>query len=252
MADDRPEDGQGVLAQYRELAELAGALAHEIKNPLSVIRMHMDLMAEDLAEPQTQRERRAFGTVRVVHSQCERLEKLLNDFLKFIRLQRLDLTPGDLNGLVERLLNLYAHQARTQGVQIVPMLDPDLPAVLLDQEPMEAALVNLIKNALESMPDGGTLTVITRRVPQGVALDLIDTGCGIDDQTARRMFEAFYTTKQDGSGLGLPTARRIIEAHGGRISVQSQLNRGTKFTIELPALPRLASGTVAADQASSS
>ena len=236
---DEAGDGDALMAQYRELAELAGSLAHEIKNPLSVIRMNMDLLAEDFGEPQSQRERRAINTIRVVHNQCARLEKLLDDFLKFARLQRLDLGPGDLNAQLEHVLALYRRQAEDQGVELIEVLDRGLPAVMLDPEPMQAALLNLVKNALESMPDGGTLTVITREIPSGVALDLIDTGCGIEDRTALRMFDAFYSTKDGGSGLGLPTARKIIEAHGGRISVQSQLGRGTKFTIELPALARL-------------
>ena len=238
MLDDA-RGGESLMAQYRELAELAGSLAHEIKNPLSVIRMNMDLLAEDLGEPATQRERRAINTIRVVHGQCARLEKLLDDFLKFARLRHLDLGPGDLNMQLERVLALYERQAEEQGIEIVEMLDRGLPAVMLDAEPMQAALLNLVKNSIESMPDGGTLTAITRQVPTGVALDLIDSGCGIDDRTALRMFDAFYSTKDGGSGLGLPTARKIIEAHGGRISVQSQIGRGTKFTIELPSLARL-------------
>ena len=104
--------------------------------------------------------------------------------------------------------------------------------MLLDRETIRAALMNLVKNALEAMPDGGALTVITRITRNGVALDLIDTGTGMDEQTALHMFDAFYSTKDGGSGLGLPTARKIIEAHGGRISVQSDVGRGTKFTLE--------------------
>jgi signal transduction histidine kinase len=242
MPDESPkaeELNQQLLASYNELAELAGSLAHEIKNPLSVIRMNMDLLAEDLAEPETQRERRAVSKVNLVQQQCVRLENLLNDFLRFARLRNLDLHAGNLNEQVERVLDLFDPQANELGVEIIRLVDADLPSILLEPQTMQAALVNLIKNSLEAMPDGGTLTVRTRMTRFGVALDLIDTGCGMDEKTAMNMFDAFYSTKNGGSGLGLPTARKIIEAHGGRIDVQSALNRGTKFTLEFPTPKRI-------------
>jgi signal transduction histidine kinase len=171
--------------------------------------------------------------------QCTRLENLLNDFLKFARVRQLDLSPGDLNEQVERVLDLYEPQARESHVEVVRYLDPELPTVLLDEQALQAALVNLVKNALEAMPSGGQLVARSRMTRSGVALDLIDTGCGMDDRTALQMFEAFYSTKPAGSGLGLPTARKIIEAHGGRIGVQSEFGRGTQFTLEFPTPARL-------------
>ncbi|MCP3693893.1 MAG: sensor histidine kinase [Planctomycetaceae bacterium] len=230
---------QQLLAKYHELAELAGSLAHEIKNPLSVIRMNMDLLAEDLAEAETPRERRALRKVDVVHTQCTRLENLLNDFLKFTRLQELNLLAGNLNEVLGRVCDLFAVQAVDADVEIRRYLDPDLPSILIDAETLEAAIVNLVKNAMESMPEGGTLTATTRLTKNSVALDLIDTGCGMGERTALNMFDAFYTTKNGGSGLGLPTARKVVEAHGGRISVQSVEGRGTKFTLEFPAPARI-------------
>jgi signal transduction histidine kinase len=238
-ADLASEEAQRWMAQYQELAQLAGSLAHEIKNPLSVIRMNMDLLAEDLADAETHRERRTRAKVDTVHEQCTRLEKLLNDFLRFARLRRLDLAAGSLNEQVECVLRLFETQATEQKVRILPHLDRSLPSILLDRETLHAALLNLIKNALEAMPNGGDLTIITRITRKGVALDLIDTGEGMDEQTALHMFEAFYSTKDGGSGLGLPTARKIIEAHGGRIGVQSDVGRGTKFTLEFPTPRRI-------------
>lgn len=242
MPDEDPnnyESTERLLASYNELAALAGSLAHEIKNPLSVIRMNMDLLAEDFAEPETQRERRAVSKIDLVQKQCIRLENLLNDFLKFARLRNLDLHAGGLNEQVERVLDLFEPQANAAGIEVIRLLDPDVPSILLEPQTLQAALVNLVKNSLEAMTDGGVLTVRTRLTRFGVALDLIDTGCGMNEKTALHMFETFYSTKNGGSGLGLPTARKIVEAHGARIDVQSAEGRGTKFTLEFPTPKRI-------------
>ena len=237
--DDHSEALQRLRQQYSEIAQLAGALAHEIKNPLSVIAMNMDLLAEDFGEAKDQRDRRALAKVEVVQQQCQRLHNLLNDFLRFARTQNLELTPGDLNEVMGRILRFIAPQAGDQNVEVIEYLASDLPSIMLDDETLYAALLNLTLNALQAMPGGGTLTVRTRESRFGVALDLIDTGCGMNDETARHMFEPFYTTKDGGSGLGLPLAQKIVAAHGGRIDVQSEANRGTKFTLEFPVPKRI-------------
>ncbi len=225
--------------QYHELAELAGSLAHEIKNPLSVIHMNADLLSEELTESEWPGRRRAEAKVDMIRQQCQRMENLLRDFLRFARMRDLEMTPGNINEQVETVLRLFKPQADKFGVEVIRYLDTDLPSVLLHSDSLQAALINLVKNALEAMPDGGQLVVRTYTTPRGVALDLIDTGCGMDDTTAIKMFEPFYSTKHGGSGLGLPTARKIIEAHGGRISVQSEAGRGTKFMLEFPVPARL-------------
>jgi signal transduction histidine kinase len=225
--------------QYHELAELAGSLAHEIKNPLSVIHMNVDLLSEELDESEWGGKRRALNKVDMIRTQCERMENLLRDFLRFAKLRDLDMTPGSLNEQIVSVLRLFQAQTASLGIDVVEYLDPDLPGVLLHSDSMQAALINLVKNAIESMPNGGQLMVRTYSIPGGVALDLIDTGCGMDENTALKMFEPFYSTKHGGSGLGLPTARKIIEAHGGRIAVQSEVGRGTKFILEFPTPVRL-------------
>ena len=235
-AEDALEE---LRARHVELAALAGSLAHEIKNPLSVIRMNMDLLGEDFGQPETPKERRALSKIDMVSRQCTRLENLLNDFLRFNKVNQLELTLGSLNDQLDRVLDLFSAQADESHIEVIRYLDPDLPSIRLNAETLQAALVNLVKNALEAMPDGGQLTARTRVTRQGVALDLIDTGVGMDERTAMKMFDAFYTTKSGGSGLGLPTARRIIEAHGGRIGVHSEVGIGTQFTLEFPTPARL-------------
>ncbi|HVX09761.1 MAG TPA: ATP-binding protein [Pirellulales bacterium] len=243
MADlDLPpaDVNQRLIEQYTEIARLVGGLAHEIKNPLSTIRLNMELLAEDFQADESPRTRRALAKILIVQQECQRLQDLLDDFLNFAKLRELKFEPCDLNDLVRQVLEFYRPTAAEANIELLPYLRSDLPSVLLDREVFRGALFNLILNAQQAMPDGGQLVVATEVTARGVALHLIDTGCGMDDKTLARIFEAFYSTKPGGSGLGLPTVRKIIEAHNGHIFVQSKLGRGTHFTIELPVPARLA------------
>jgi signal transduction histidine kinase len=234
-ADDR----QRLVDQYTEIARLAGGLAHEIKNPLSTISLNMELLAEELAGSESPRDRRMLRKVEIVERECRRLQELLDDFLNFAKVRRLKLEPAELNRLVRQALDFFRPKARNARIELIDYLASDLPTVLVDREALQAALLNLLINAEQAMPDGGQLVVRTYGTPDGVALDLIDTGCGIDEKTLAQVFNAFFSTKRGGSGLGLPTARKIIEGHGGEIAVQSEVGRGTRLTIKLPVPPRL-------------
>jgi signal transduction histidine kinase len=236
-----PDVNQRLVDQYTEIARLAGGLAHEIRNPLSTIRLNMELLAEDFDDSENPRDRRALAKVKVVERECQRLQELLDHFLNFAKVRHLKLEPSNLNGQVKRVLDFFKPKAKEAGIEVVDYLTSDLPTVLLDREAFHGALLNLVLNAEQAMPDGGQLVVRTSATGDGVALDLIDTGCGMDEDTRLRIFDAFFSTKRGGSGLGLPTARKIIEGHGGQISLQSEPGRGTQFTIKLPVPARLAS-----------
>ena len=225
---------QRLMDQYTQIARLAGALAHEIKNPLSTIRLNMELLAEDLDESKSPAQRRALKRIEVMQKECQRLQELLDDFLNYAKVRNLHLQPTELNVEIEDALDFFGPEAEEAGIEIVRYLDPELPGVMLDREAFRGALLNLMLNAKQAMPDGGQLTVSTLAEGDKVAVRVIDTGGGVDEDTATQMFEAFFSTKPGGSGLGLPTTSKIIEAHGGHISVQSEIGRGTQFMIELP------------------
>ena len=243
--DSVERQNERLREQYREIARLSGALAHEIKNPLSTIRLNMELLAEDFAAAESPRERRALGKIEVMQRECLRLQGLLDDFLNFSKVRQIHLEPIDLNQVLDEVLDFFAPQAEAADIEVIRYLDPDLPRVMLDRDAFRGALLNLLLNAQQAMPAGGQLVVHTTSSGNIVELHLIDTGCGMDDKTAAQIFDAFYTTKPGGSGLGLPTAGKIIDAHGGRIMIQSELGRGTKCTIELPVPARLTAASSA-------
>jgi two-component system sensor histidine kinase HydH len=221
--------------QYVELAELAGGFIHEIKNHLNTLSLNLQLLAEDFEAPETPRERKALDRITRLTDECRRLVDLSNDFLRFARVTDLHREPVSLDEAITRLLDFLGPTARSQGIEINWYPAADLPPLLLDREMFEKVLLNLMLNAEDAMPQGGTLTLQARAEGDWVVLDVIDTGCGMDTELAARAFTPFVTTKPNGSGLGLATARKIVAAHGGEIAVQSEPGRGTKFTIRLPA-----------------
>lgn len=219
-----------------EIAELAAGFIHEIKNHLGTLSLNLQLLAEDFENAESPRERRALDRVSRLSGECRKLVDLSNDFLRFARLRELNVKPTTLDAVVSRMIDFLAPTAKQQNIEIIWLPAADLPPVHLDSDLFEQALLNLMLNAEQAMPDGGTLTLIGRSEAQTVCLEVIDTGVGIEPESMAKLFRPFHTTKPDGNGLGLATTRKIVLAHGGAIDVQSTPGRGTKFTISLPAV----------------
>lgn len=219
---------------FTELATLAGGLAHEIRNPLSTIGLNLDLVAEELQLTGTPRDLRVLKRIDVVRDQCERLETLLDQFVQFARAGMIRREPTDLSAIVHDFIEFYRPEADAQRVEISPHLAGDLPPLRLDRALVDQMLHNLARNALQAMPAGGTLELQTALVGEWVRLEVIDSGRGMPRDALSHLFEPFYSTKTAGSGLGLPTVKRIVEAHGGRIECQSEPGRGTRMTVLLP------------------
>jgi signal transduction histidine kinase len=220
-----------ISEQYAELAELAGSFIHEIKNHLSTLGLNLQLLAEDFEDPQSHRERRALSRIQRLQGECQHLVDVANDFLRFAHVKDLVLSPTDLGKVLEEMIDFFGPTARVANIDIKCYVPSDLPPVPLDREMFKQAVLNLMLNAEQAMPAGGELTIQAAHEPQGVSLSLIDTGQGMAPDVLARIFQPFFSTRQGGTGLGLPTTRKIIEAHGGRIEVQSEPGKGTKFSI---------------------
>jgi two-component system sensor histidine kinase HydH len=228
---------------YAALAELAGGFIHEIKNHLGTLALNLQLLAEDFQEPQNPRERRALGRVQKLQGECQRLVDVANDFLRFARIKELPVEAGDLAKVIEEMVDFFSPTAAAANIDVKSFLPGDLPPVLLNREMFMQALLNLMLNAEQAMPQGGLLTIQATRENDHVCLSLIDTGHGMPVDVAAKIFEPFYSTKPGGSGLGLATTRKIVEAHQGRIEVQSEVGRGTKFSLWLRVAPPASPGT---------
>jgi two-component system sensor histidine kinase HydH len=221
-------------ARYAEIAQLAGGLAHEIRNPLSTMSLNLELMSEEFQNPESQREKRILQKIQLVRRQAERLQDILENFLRFARVQELRLETTDFNLIVEELRDFFEPQAMSQGILIRTHFEPDLPKMSLDADLFRQALLNLFINARQAMPDGGELMLRTRSDGPWNILEVTDTGVGMSPESKAKAFDAFYSTRPGGTGLGLPTTRKIVEAHGGTIRVQSEPGKGSQFIIRMP------------------
>jgi len=234
---DRHDAKSQTVAQ---LAELVGGLAHELRNPLSTMMVNLKLLAEDLADERVDSEnirRRALLKVDVLRHEAERLQALFDDFLNLTGPRELDRAPADLNAVFDRLIQFFEPMASSQGVKMVKSYATTPLMCPVDEKLLNQALLNLVVNAKDAMPDGGTLTCATSCDADWAILSVADTGVGIAPEEQRRIFKPFFSGKASGTGLGLSLTLRIIEEHGGTLSVSSEVGKGTTFVVRLPLRP---------------
>ena len=244
MADDKIQAGKG--EKLEQLSKLTGQLAHEIKNPLSTIKINLRLISEELADLISSSEKssekadgrlgRAFRKISVVEKETDRLEQILDGFLRY--LDRTELQPGnvDLNELISDMIDFYLPQASSHSITMRQALCDEKLVCRIDADMIKQVILNLFINSQQAMPGGGELMVRTYREGDDAVIEICDTGCGITSENLPHIFDVYYSSRPNGSGLGLPTAKKIIEQHGGTIKVESEHGKGTVFTIKLPIL----------------
>jgi signal transduction histidine kinase len=213
------------------LGRLTSGVAHEVKNPLNAMRIHLELLKTRLGGAQPE----ARENLDVIAHEIQRLDRVVQGFLKFVRPQELRLGPVDVSGLLADVAQLMTPEAGRSGTRVALDVTPDLPPVEGDVELLQQACTNLVSNAIQAMPQGGTVTLGARRGPDGsIEVRIGDEGVGIPPEDIDRIFRLYYTTKPQGSGIGLSMVYRIVQMHDGRIDVESTPGRGTVMIMTLP------------------
>jgi len=235
ITDKRRKEAQLRRAEsLASLTTLAAGVAHEIKNPLGSISIHMQLIRRALQgkdEVESSAIERHLG---IVDEEIDRLNKIVVDFLFAVRPMDVHLREGDPGALVDETAEIMRPEAEAAGIEIEARKGEDLPLVLLDDRLMKQALLNLVKNALAAMPGGGRLVLSAERREDEVLVSVEDNGSGIAEENLPKIFEPYFTTKENGTGLGLTITFKIVKEHGGEITVKSRPGQGSTFTIALP------------------
>lgn len=234
MAATLQQTQQELLHSERlaSMGQLAAGVAHEINNPLGTILLFAEAMYRETDEDDP-----SAGDLKMIIDETVRCKNIVAGLLNFSRQQELLAQETDVHVLLERAIESVRHHPNFEGVDVMRRYAPELPVIQADPAQLQQVFINLLNNAAEAMPSGGTVTVTTKRLTDGsVQIQLADTGSGISEENLRRLFIPFFTTKEagKGTGLGLSIVYGIIKMHRGQISVQSQEGEGTTFTITLP------------------
>jgi len=236
--DQRLRENQAQLIQAEKLTSLgqmAASIAHEVNNPLAGVLVYTQLLTKKMAGDNISKEI-ALEYLSKMDSELTRSTRLIRNLLDFARQSSSTLREVDVNEVVNRALELTAHSAELQHIQVIKELNPSLPELMADFDQLQQVFTNLILNAIQAMPEGGRLILRTSADDSQFKIEVQDTGCGISLENMRKLFTPFFTTKGKGKGvgLGLAVAYGIIQRHHGRIEVQSKEGKGTTFTIYLP------------------
>ncbi len=243
--DNNQKHNPGRSRPHKE--DLIAQLAHEIKNPLSTIKINLSLIAEDLEKLKglgqggsrtsgrldDQTFSAALRKISVIKKEADRLEQILDGFLRYTDKIELQTAAIDINELISDLIDFYAPQAYSRSIVLRQNLHNAPLVCKVDSNMLKQALLNLFINAQQAMDSGGELMIRTQKAPEYAIIQINDTGTGIQPEKIDKVFNG-YSSRPNGKGLGLPTAKKIIEAHKGTITVESEPGKGSIFTIKLP------------------
>ncbi len=215
--------------RLKSVGEVAAAIVHEIRNPLSAIKGAAEIIEKEIPIESPRRE-----FVSVIEREVDRLNRLVSEFLNFAKPRQPEKTPSNLNEIVRSVITFTSKEADKSGVKLASQLDEQLPDVMIDADQIRQVLLNLILNAIHAMSQGGTVEIASRREGKMVELSVRDHGVGIEPRIRDRIFDPFFTTRPEGSGLGLSVAYQLVKQHDGEIDLVDVEGPGARFVVRLP------------------
>jgi signal transduction histidine kinase len=233
-AHQRLEQEAQRAQHFALLGRLAAGVSHEIRNPLGVIFLHVDLLEEELQQPSLDSPKQVAQSFGEIKTHLARLDDLVQDYLSLVRVSTIQLEVQDLAAAMQIWSAEFQKLAATHRVTLLSDGLETLGLTPFHASMLRRALLNLVQNALDAMPEGGTLTLAGQGTATQVQLQVRDTGSGIAAERLQQIFEPLYTTKPGGTGLGLYIVQEIVAAHAGQLTVDSREGQGTTFTIALP------------------
>ena len=216
------------------IGRMSAHVTHEIRNPLSSIGLNTEMLRDLMKDGGRGTEREAAELCQAISDEIDRLAAITDAYLKFARLPRPRLSAEKLGPLLEALTAFVHQDLDSSGIHLSVDVPPDLPEVLVDADQIRQALLNLLRNAMEAMPDGGTIRLQARATDEAVEIRVTDEGVGIDAPDLERIFDPFYSTKLTGTGLGLALCQQIVGEHGGEVRVLDTSHQGTTIAVRLP------------------
>ncbi len=234
ITHDRSVKEKYQLEKLSSILSLGAGIAHEIGNPLNSINLHLQLLLKDAQKLKEPGKKRIQKSLEVILEETSRMDRIVRNFLRATRRKPLKFQLANIHDTLNETLALFEPEFKVQRIRVSADFSACIPNFLMDKEQIFQVLVNLIRNALEAMPEGGKLYLRTSAEQNVCEIAITDTGEGISKEVIPHIFDAYYTTKEEGNGLGLVIAYQIIKDHGGRLKVISKAGKGTAFKILLP------------------
>jgi signal transduction histidine kinase len=228
------EDRIQLAERISSLGHLAAGVAHEIRNPLNAIGMGLQRLKREFPPPDESKREEYISFTELILKEIRRVNDIIEQFLTLSRPFQLNLKESSLHDLLHHLSTLFQEEASSLGIRLQSEIPSDLPRFAIDPEKLTQALINIMRNGMQAMGQGGILRMEAKPVRESVEITISDSGSGIPPEQMEKIFNYYYTTKEKGVGLGLPIAHRIIEAHGGQLKIESRVGTGTKVTVTLP------------------